>query len=102
MADTPETVVAAPDTRTPFFDLLTENWPHWSEDAEIAPATVTAYLTRAHQRELAAQKPVINVTVAGQSGHLSADTATGGAAWSPEPAPDPTAPLAVVDSAPCE
>ena len=103
MADFPDPGTAvAPDDRTPFFDLLTENWPHWSEDAEIAPATVIEYLTRAHQRELAAQKPVVNVTVAGQPGHLSADTATGGVAWSPEPAPDPTAPLAVIDSPPCE
>jgi hypothetical protein len=92
----------APDARTPFFDLMTDNWPRWSPTPEVAPATVIEYLTGAHQRELAAQKPVVNVTVAGQPGHLSADTATGGVAWSPEPASDPTAPLAVVDRPPCE
>ena len=103
MADFPDRGTAvAPDDRTPFFDKTAEDWPGRSEHAEIAPATVVDYLTRAHQRELAAQKPVVNVTVAGQPGHLSADTATGSVAWSPGPAPDPTAPLAVVDSPSCE
>jgi hypothetical protein len=89
----------APDDRTPFFDALSAEWIAAGSDAAAA---VFDYMAAAHQRELVAQKPVINVTVAGQPGHLSADTATGGAAWSPEPAPDPTVPLAVVDSPPCE
>jgi hypothetical protein len=100
MADFPDRGTAvAPDDRTPFFDLLSSEWTAVGSDAA---ATVIDYLTGAHQRELAAQKPVVNVTVAGQPGHLVADTATGEVAWSPEPAPEPTAPLAVVEPPPCE
>jgi hypothetical protein len=89
----PGTAVA-PDDRTPFFDALSAEWIAVGSDAAAA---VFDYMASAHQRELASQKPVVNVTVAGRPGHLSADTATGDVAWSPEPARDPTAPLAVAD-----
>lgn len=91
---TDDEAVVIPDARTPFYDDLTERWPD--------SRTVRDYESGAHRRalELASQKPVINVTVAGVPGHLSADTGTGEIVYSPEPSPEPTLPLAVPEP-PC-
>jgi hypothetical protein len=82
-----ETVTALDDW-TPFFDQLSGAW---TEAGGSAASTVADYLAGAHRRELeaASQKPVVNVTVEGVPGHVSADTGTGEMTYSPEPAPEP-------------
>jgi hypothetical protein len=82
--------VVASDARTPFYDAVSERWPD--------QRTLREYEERRHRRELnrAAQKPVVNVTVTGVPGHLSADTGSGVIEYSPEPAPRPGGPLSAV------
>lgn len=91
---TDDEAVVIPDARTPFYDDLTERWPD--------SRTVREYEASSHRRELelAAQKPVVNVTVTGVPGYLSADTATGEVTYSPGPPPEPTVPLSVPEP-PC-
>jgi hypothetical protein len=85
--DTPAAMVS--DTDTPFFDRLKKDW----EDQ----ATVREYQESVHRRELAAagQAPVVNVTIAGEPGHYTADTGTGQVTYSPGPAPGADGPLTV-------
>lgn len=83
MADVEEIPVI--DPRTPFYDLVSGEWPDH--------VTIREYETGAHRRQMeeAARPPVINVTVAGLPGHLSADTGTGEIAYVTGPAPGPCA-----------
>jgi hypothetical protein len=89
-----EEQAVVPDARTPFYDAISEGWP--------GQRTIREYEERRHQRELerAARQPVINVTVTGVPGHLSADTGSGRVEYSPEPVPRPEGPLSVLEP-PC-